>query len=162
MSPMTASIAAAFAAARQSYDLVGLNAQIDALDNKISGDLQLSVLVEALRARLAADERREVLVGHAQLGVDLVRVSATKRERLRVLLDIELHGRADLLGEARILREAFLERREDLRRLRLGLGCRCRRRGRGGRSRTRARAAPLRDHLDGLARIELAEEVQLL
>ncbi len=36
-------IAAAFAAARNSYDLVALNSEIDALDNKISGETQLSL-----------------------------------------------------------------------------------------------------------------------
>jgi glutamate dehydrogenase len=38
-----ASIAAAFAAVRQSYDLIALNAEIDALDNVVSGDTQLSL-----------------------------------------------------------------------------------------------------------------------
>jgi glutamate dehydrogenase len=38
-----ASIAAAFAAVRNSYDLVGLNGEIDGLDNKISGKTQLDL-----------------------------------------------------------------------------------------------------------------------
>jgi glutamate dehydrogenase len=38
-----ASIAAAFAAVRQSYDMVALNTEIDALDNKVSGATQLSL-----------------------------------------------------------------------------------------------------------------------
>jgi len=38
-----AAIAAAFAAVRNSYDLIALNGEIDALDNKISGDAQLSL-----------------------------------------------------------------------------------------------------------------------
>jgi glutamate dehydrogenase len=38
-----ASIAAAFAAARDSYDMTALNGEIDALDNKISGALQLEL-----------------------------------------------------------------------------------------------------------------------
>ena len=38
-----ASIAAAFAAVRNSYDLVALNGEIDALDNKISGKVQLDL-----------------------------------------------------------------------------------------------------------------------
>jgi glutamate dehydrogenase len=38
-----AAIAAAFAAVRQSYDLIGLNSEIDALDNKISGKTQLEL-----------------------------------------------------------------------------------------------------------------------
>jgi len=37
------SIAAAFAAVRNSYDLIALNGEIDALDNKISGDTQLAL-----------------------------------------------------------------------------------------------------------------------
>jgi glutamate dehydrogenase len=39
----SASIAAAFAAVRNSYDLIGLNGAIDALDNKISGKTQLGL-----------------------------------------------------------------------------------------------------------------------
>src|SRR5664279_3828110 len=38
-----ASIAAAFAAVRQSYEMVELNAEIDALDNKVSGKTQLDL-----------------------------------------------------------------------------------------------------------------------
>src|SRR5262249_25471456 len=38
-----ASIAAAFAAVRDSYGLTGLNGEIDALDNRISGKLQLDL-----------------------------------------------------------------------------------------------------------------------
>jgi glutamate dehydrogenase len=38
-----ASIAAAFAAVRNSYDLVGLNGEIDLLDNKVTGEIQLSL-----------------------------------------------------------------------------------------------------------------------
>ncbi len=38
-----ASIAAAFAAVRNSYDLVALNGEIDGLDNKISGKVQLDL-----------------------------------------------------------------------------------------------------------------------
>jgi len=36
-------IAAAFAAGRNSYDLIALNSEIDALDNKVSGEMQLSL-----------------------------------------------------------------------------------------------------------------------
>jgi len=39
----SASIAAAFAAVRQSYEMVALNSEIDALDNKVKGDVQLSL-----------------------------------------------------------------------------------------------------------------------
>src|SRR5665647_2968466 len=38
-----ASIAAAFAAVRQSYEMVALNGEIDALDNKVSGKAQLDL-----------------------------------------------------------------------------------------------------------------------
>ena len=38
-----AAIAAAFAAVRNSYDLIGLNGEIDGLDNKISGEAQLGL-----------------------------------------------------------------------------------------------------------------------
>lgn len=38
-----AAIAAAFAAVRQSYDLIALNGEIDALDNKVSGKTQLDL-----------------------------------------------------------------------------------------------------------------------
>jgi glutamate dehydrogenase len=38
-----AAIAAAFAAVRQSYDMVALNGEIDALDNKVSGKAQLDL-----------------------------------------------------------------------------------------------------------------------
>ncbi len=38
-----AAIAAAFAAVRNSYDLIGLNGEIDGLDNKISGETQLAL-----------------------------------------------------------------------------------------------------------------------
>jgi len=41
-----AAIAAAFAATRDSYDLTALNAAIDALDNKISGNLQLDLYID--------------------------------------------------------------------------------------------------------------------
>ena len=36
-------IAAAFAAVRNSYDMIALNAEIDALDNKVSGEVQLGL-----------------------------------------------------------------------------------------------------------------------
>ena len=36
-------IAAAFAAVRNSYDMIALNAEIDGLDNKISGKVQLDL-----------------------------------------------------------------------------------------------------------------------
>ena len=39
----SSSIAAAFAAVRNSYDLIELNGEIDALDNKVSGKVQLDL-----------------------------------------------------------------------------------------------------------------------
>jgi len=78
----SASIAAAFAAARQSYDLVALNAEIDALDNKVSGDLQLSLYAavqDLLLDRLVwflrqVDLRRglESIVAHYRDGIAAV------------------------------------------------------------------------------------------
>ena len=41
-----AAIASAFAATRDSYELTALNAAIDALDNKVSGKLQLNLYIE--------------------------------------------------------------------------------------------------------------------
>ncbi len=40
---LPAAIAAAFAAVRQSYDMVALNTEIDGLDNKVSGKVQLDL-----------------------------------------------------------------------------------------------------------------------
>ncbi|MFL6797316.1 MAG: NAD-glutamate dehydrogenase [Xanthobacteraceae bacterium] len=42
----SAAIAAAFATVRGSYDMIGLNSEIDALDNKITGTLQLGLYQE--------------------------------------------------------------------------------------------------------------------
>ena len=42
-----AAIAAAFAAVRNSYDLIALNGEIDALDNKLSGETQLGLYAAA-------------------------------------------------------------------------------------------------------------------
>jgi len=39
----SAAVAAAFAAVRQSYEMVALNSEIDALDTKVKGDVQLSL-----------------------------------------------------------------------------------------------------------------------
>ena len=78
----SASIAAAFAAARQSFDLVTLNAEIDALDNMVSGDLQLSLYAavqDLLLDRLVwflrqVDLRRglESIVAHYRTGIAAV------------------------------------------------------------------------------------------
>jgi len=73
-------IAAAFAAVRQSYDMVELNAEIDALDNKVPGEVQLGLyaavqdllldrLVWALRHVDAHGEGLEKVVAHYKDGI---------------------------------------------------------------------------------------------
>jgi glutamate dehydrogenase len=73
------SIAAAFAAVRNSYDLIELNSGIDALDNKISGKVQLDLygavqdllldrLVWFLR-NVALMQGLEKIIGHYREGI---------------------------------------------------------------------------------------------
>jgi glutamate dehydrogenase len=74
-----AAIAAAFAAVRNSYDLIALNSEIDALDNKISGKAQLDLYAavqDLLLDRLVwflrnADLKQglEQIIGHYRAGV---------------------------------------------------------------------------------------------
>jgi len=74
-----ASIAAAFAAARQSYGLVDVNGEIDALDNEVGGDLQLSLYAavqDLLLDRLVWFLRNvdltqglETIIGHYRAGI---------------------------------------------------------------------------------------------
>jgi glutamate dehydrogenase len=72
-------IAAAFAAVRQSYDMVALNTEIDGLDNKISGKVQLDLyamvqdllldrLVWALR-NVQAKQGLETIIAHYKDGI---------------------------------------------------------------------------------------------
>ncbi|HXZ21538.1 MAG TPA: NAD-glutamate dehydrogenase [Pseudolabrys sp.] len=73
------SIAAAFAAARNSYDLIALNGEIDALDNRVSGDTQLALyaavqnllldrLVWFLR-NVDLSQGLEKIIGHYREGI---------------------------------------------------------------------------------------------
>ena len=74
-----AAIAAAFAAVRQSYDMVALNTEIDGLDNKVSGSVQLDLyamvqdllldrLVWALR-NVNAKQGLETVIAHYRDGI---------------------------------------------------------------------------------------------
>ncbi len=74
-----ASIAAAFAAVRNSYGLIELNGEIDALDNKVSGDTQLSLYAavqDLLLDRLVwflrnvdLTEGLDAIIGHYREGI---------------------------------------------------------------------------------------------
>ncbi len=77
-----AAIAAAFAAVRNSYDLIALNSEIDALDNKVSGKTQLALYAavqDLLLDRLVwflrnADLKQglETIIGHYREGITQV------------------------------------------------------------------------------------------
>jgi glutamate dehydrogenase len=77
-----AAIAAAFAAVRNSYELIALNSEIDALDNKISGETQLGLYAavqDLLLDRLVwflrnADLKQglERIIGHYREGITQV------------------------------------------------------------------------------------------
>jgi glutamate dehydrogenase len=77
-----AAIAAAFAAARNSYDLIDLNTAIDGLDNKVAGDTQLSLYAavqDLLLDRLVwflrnvdLDQGLETIVAHYRDGIGQV------------------------------------------------------------------------------------------
>ena len=74
-----AAIAAAFAAVRNSYDLIALNSEIDALDNKVSGKTQLALYAavqDLLLDRLVWFLRNvdlkqglETIIGHYRDGI---------------------------------------------------------------------------------------------
>jgi len=77
-----AAIAAAFAAVRNSYELIALNGEIDALDNKITGDAQLGLyaavqdllldrLVWFLR-NIDLKQGLETIIGHYRNGIGQV------------------------------------------------------------------------------------------
>ena len=80
-----ASIAAAFAAVRNSYGLIELNGEIDALDNKVSGDTQLSLYAavqDLLLDRLVwflrnvdLTEGLDAIIGHYREGIAAVETS---------------------------------------------------------------------------------------
>ena len=80
----SSSIAAAFAAVRNSYDLIELNGEIDALDNKISGKVQLDLyaavqnllldrLVWFLR-NVNLSQGLEKIIGHYRDGIAQVEI----------------------------------------------------------------------------------------
>ena len=98
----SASIAAAFAAVRNSYDLIALNGEIDALDNKVAGktqldlyaavqDLLLDRLVWFLR-NVDLTQGLEKIIGHYRDGIAQVAVS----------LDSALSKSAAAAREARV------------------------------------------------------------
>ena len=84
----SASIAAAFAAVRNSYDLIELNSEIDALDNKISGKVQLDLYAavqDLLLDRLVWFLRNvdltqglEKIIGHYREGIAQVEAALDK------------------------------------------------------------------------------------
>ena len=84
----SSSIAAAFAAVRNSYDLIELNGEIDALDNKISGKVQLDLyaavqnllldrLVWFLR-NVDLSQGLEKIIGHYRDGIAQVEAALDK------------------------------------------------------------------------------------
>jgi glutamate dehydrogenase len=83
-----AAIAAAFAAVRNSYELIALNGEIDALDNKISGNAQLdlyAVVQDLLLDRLVWFVRNvdlaqglEKIIGHYRDGIAQVEAALDK------------------------------------------------------------------------------------
>ena len=98
----SASIAAAFAAVRNSYDLIALNGEIDALDNKIAGKTQLNLYAavqDLLLDRLVWFLRNvdltqglEKIIGHYRDGIAQVAVA----------LDSALSKPAAAVREARV------------------------------------------------------------
>jgi len=84
----SSSIAAAFAAVRNSYDLIELNGEIDALDNKVSGKVQLdlyatvqSLLLDRLvwfLRNVDLSQGLEKIIGHYRDGIAQVEKSLDK------------------------------------------------------------------------------------
>ena len=82
-------IAAAFAAVRNSYGMVELNGEIDALDNKVSGDVQLGLYAavqDLLLDRLVwflrhvdLSQGLETIVAHYRDGIAQVAGRARRR-----------------------------------------------------------------------------------
>ncbi len=82
-----AAIAAAFAAVRNSYGLVELNGEIDALDNKLSGEVQLSLYAavqDLLLDRLVwflrnvdLSQGLDAIIGHYRDGIAQVEAALT-------------------------------------------------------------------------------------
>ncbi len=98
-----AAIAAAFAAVRNSYGLIELNGEIDTLDNKVSGDTQLSLYVavqDLLLDRLVwflrnvdLTEGLDAIIGHYREGIGEVEAA----------LDTVLSKHAAAVWQARIV-----------------------------------------------------------
>jgi len=84
----SSSIAAAFAAVRNSYDLIELNGEIDALDNKVSGKVQLdlyaavqSLLLDRLvwfLRNVDLSQGLEKIIGHYRDGIAQVEKALDK------------------------------------------------------------------------------------
>jgi glutamate dehydrogenase len=96
------SIAAAFAAVRQSYDMVALNTEIDSLDNTVSGETQLS-LYAAVQDLLL--DRLVWFLRNVDLRQGLERIVAHYREgiaQVEAALDSALSKQAAAARAARI------------------------------------------------------------
>jgi glutamate dehydrogenase len=97
-----ASIAAAFAAVRNSYDLVGLNSEIDSLDNKIAGKTQLD-LYAAVQDLLL--DRLVWFLRNVDLHQGLEKIVAHYRDgiaRVEAALDTALSKSALAVREAKV------------------------------------------------------------
>jgi glutamate dehydrogenase len=94
-------IAAAFAAVRESFQLMALNSEIDALDNVVQGDLQLSLYAELQNLLL---DRMVWFLRHVDLRQGLASIVAHYRvavETVRAALD---HVLPDDFASARMAR----------------------------------------------------------
>ena len=97
-----AAIAAAFAAVRNSYDMIGLNGEIDALDNKISGKTQLD-LYAAVQDLLL--DRIVWFLRNADLRQGLEKIVAHYRDgiaQVAAALDGALSKQASAVRDARV------------------------------------------------------------
>jgi len=102
------SIAAAFAAVRNSYGMVEINSEIDALDNKLSGEVQLSLYAavqDLLLDRLVwflrhvdLTEGLETIIGHYRDGI--AKVEAALDTALSKQAAAVRAARADALAKA--------------------------------------------------------------
>jgi glutamate dehydrogenase len=98
----SSSIAAAFAAVRNSYDLIGLNGEIDALDNKISGETQLALYAAVQNLLL---DRLVWFLRNADLTQGLEKIIGHYREgiaQVAAALDGALSKQAIAEREARV------------------------------------------------------------
>ena len=107
-----ASIAAAFAAVRQSYDMIALNGEIDALDNIVSGDdcsLSLYAAVQDLLLDRIVWFIRNVDCAKAWTRSSRIIATASRRSKPRSTASLSeaarkararAHGRADEVRRA--------------------------------------------------------------